>query len=328
MSAAQRDDRVPSVVIGIDIGGTGTRFVARSAGRVVGESVRSTVELAAGAIPERITRVLDDIALLVPAGHALAAVGIGATGPVDPATGEIDNVATLPGFSGIGLVRELTGRLARPVVIDNDAVAAALGEHAGAGARARRLLMITLGTGVGGALLLDGTPWRTASGTHPEIGHLPLFGNGPVGSGPPCYCGLTGCWEPRASRAALERDLAEGLGGRLASVEILPAAARRYADEGAVRAVFGAYGERVGRGIACLQAVYGPDLVVVGGGAARYFPLFEESLRGALSQDPDYALPARIVPAVLGERAGAIGAAVLAERALGAPADIDTGGGC
>lgn len=296
--------------VGVDIGGTGVRFLSRSDGAVSGESVRSTAELGMGTPATRISRMEQEIRHVVPVGHRLAGVGIGATGPVDLVTGEIDNPDTLPDFSGIGLVPALALALGCPVVIDNDAVTAALGEYSdGAGRASTRLLMITLGTGVGGALLVDGVPWRTGTGSHPELGHLPVFEEGPA-----CYCGLHGCWEPQASRAALQHLLAEVLGAGVPLRELVSTAAARYPDDEAIRATFHRYGDRVGRGIGCLEVALGPTTVVVGGGAATAFTHFEPGIASTRTRGGAYAVSAPVVAAALGERAGAIGAAVLAER--------------
>lgn len=296
--------------VGVDLGGTGIRLHCIVAGQDIAEVSFLTAELDDLAPPARVLRIAAEISGLVPPTTALNAVGLGATGPVDPRTGEITNEATLPQLSGIGLRRRLMEQLGVPVVIDNDSVAAALGEFSVLNpSETSRLLMITLGTGVGGCLLLDGQPLRTETGTHPEIGHLPVFESGPA-----CYCGLRGCWEPQASRAALQARVSRLLGPGIAPAQALTVAESRALTDGDIRGQFLDYGRCVGRGLATLQLVYGPSVVVVGGGASRYFALFEPGIRQELTQDPAYCPPSSIIAAQLGQSAGAIGAALLASR--------------
>ncbi|MEU1666741.1 ROK family protein [Streptomyces sparsogenes] len=303
------------IIVGIDIGGTATRFVVTENGHAVAEATRLTAELGAGPATARMDRISKVITGLVPGAAGPDAVGIGASGPVDVQNGEILNPATLPWFSGIGLARTLRERLGKPVLIENDSVACAVGEyHLGAGRGIQQLLTITLGTGVGGALLVGGRPFRGGHHAHPECGHIPVFGvDGDAG---PCYCGLPGCWEPRASRRALETLLMPLLPAQTPLSEVVREGAARYPTHTSVRDAFHQYGTAVGRGLACLQTLYGPERIVVGGSVAKHLALFREGLETELSQDPIYTRPAKIVAATLGESAGALGAAALAERLL------------
>lgn len=296
------------VTVGIDMGGTGTRVLATVAGEVVAEQVVRTADVGSGPPADRIERLAALVVAVVPSGRELAAVGIGASGPVDVGTGEISNPATLPWFSDIGLVAGLRRRLGVSVSIDNDAVAAAHGERLmGAARGATRMLMVTLGTGVGGALLVDGRPFRLSDGGHPEMGHIPVLDGAHA-----CYCTLTGCWEPRASRAALQRALEPHVPAGTPPDEILDVAADRYEEDPPVRRVFLRYGRDVGRGIACLQRLYGPDVTVLGGSAARHVALFDSSMLAELGRPSHYSPNPGVVLAELGERAGALGAAATA----------------
>ncbi|MEU3294444.1 ROK family protein [Streptomyces longwoodensis] len=296
------------IAVGIDMGGTATRLVALHQDRTVGQTTELTAELGAGTATERVERLVGRILDIVPPGHTLGSVGIGASGPVDPVDGEIHNPATLPAFSGIRLVERLREHLSVPVTIDNDAVVAALGEHRfGAGRGADRLLMITLGTGIGGALLIDGAPLRTHTGGHPEAGHIPVL----PADGPPCYCGLRGCWEAGASRTALQMLLGPLVDRSVPDDALIAHAANRCTTDPGVRQAFHAYGVAVGRGLACLHSLYGPSRTVIGGSAAAYLHLFRPGMDTELVQNTSYAPPVELAKATLGDISGALGAALV-----------------
>ncbi|WAP54000.1 ROK family protein [Streptomyces sp. S465] len=296
--------------VGVDLGGTGARLVAWQDGTVLAAADALSADLGTGEVPERVDRLARVISGLLPTGVRPAAVGIGASGPVDVTAGVVHNHDTLPWFSGFPLTETLGARLSVPVVIDNDAVTAALGEHAaGAGQGCDRMLMVTLGTGIGTAMLVDGHPVRGLDGNHPEGGHLPVTDD-PAR----CYCGLTGCWEQAASRSALQRMLAARLGDGPPGRRTLEQGVRAARTDPAVREVFTAYGTLLGRGLAALHALYQPRVTVLGGSAATCLPLFAEGMRRALRRSPEYDVPTDIRPARLGDNAGAVGAAILTHR--------------
>lgn len=292
---------------GVDIGGTGIRMVV----------LEDRLEIAALTLPtssferfDRSQRSLElarNLRALVPDDKVLLSLGIGASGPVDTVAGVIENPSTLPTFSSLPLVAELSAQLQVPVRIDNDAVTAALGEfHLGAGIDSRRMLAVTLGTGVGVALLIGGQPLRTANGAHPEGGHIPVGD-----SGTPCYCGVSGCWETLASRTWLQAEL----------TRLVPEIAYEqhglgfYRDlcrgDPRIARLFEQYGHQVGRGLGALLSLYGPDLTVLSGSAAQLFPLYEDAVQASLVRSNGFELSTRIVTSSLGDGAGAIGAALL-----------------
>ena len=286
-----------TVTVGIDLGGTGTRLVAIDhAGAVRSRlSVLTRHDLA----PD-VSQLITDLAAHIHKaadGARLAAVGIGASGPVDRG-GVIRNDATLPAYSHLPLAQLITARLGVPCAIDNDAVAAALGENTyGAGKHSPALLAITLGTGIGVALLHNSTPYRGGDGAHPECGHIPV-----PGPPAPCYCGLPTCWEQLASRTAL--DTATGH----ATEEIALAAT---AGDERCRQILDRYAEHVGTGLATLLTVFRPARVVLGGSASQHLPLLRPGIDRALRRSQPYAWNPPITAAELGEYSGAIGAAVL-----------------
>jgi glucokinase len=263
-----------------------------------------TRELGSGPVEERVDRFAATLVRLVPEGCQLAGVGIGASGPIDTPSGIIQNPGTLPWFSGFDFRGALRAALGVPVFVENDAVTAALGEHRyGAGRGCDRLLVVTLGTGIGVALLEDGQPFRDVKGQHPECGHLPVLPGGPR-----CYCGITGCWEMLASRGNLEARVERALGSRdLNKAERLLA---EGADEG-LRVVFRDYGSALGRGLAVLNIAYGPERVVICGSVSRFLPYFAPGALAELDRAPGFRSQVKVVESDLGDLAGAIGASLL-----------------
>jgi len=296
----------PEVVVGIDIGGTGTRLVAWStAGELVGRRTVATpteadAEHASSVLRSQIDAVLD--------GRRLTAVGIGASGPID-ATGVIRNPDTLPAFTGIPLVADLASQLGVPVSIDNDAVCAAIAElKVGAGRGAEDLLHVTLGTGIGVAYLVNGKPVRGRDGAHPEAGHIAVSTPTPA-----CYCGRRGCWEQGASRLALQKSAASLLGLQADDrTAIASLAARADAGDATARAAFDSYGVALADGLATLLAVHRATTVVLGGSAAMHFHQYEATVNAELATLGGWISTAQLLPTQLDDDGGAIGAAFLA----------------
>jgi glucokinase len=299
----------PTRLVGLDIGGTATRFVCVDEdGAALAQLVKATpnhlgADAALALVFEGIEAVLE--------GGTATAIGIGASGPID-AFGVIRNPDTLPVFTGIDLVQALRSRYGVPCVIDNDAVTAAHGEYALGAARGfAGVLMVTLGTGVGVCMTQHGLPLRGADGQHPESGHMRV--DGPPA---PCYCGKSVCWEQLASRTALQRQAA-ALFPQTVGSESLQAArdAARSGNAGA-KALFDAYGIAVAAGLVNLLTIYRPDAVVIGGAGAQYLGLFEKSLAADIAANVDVFPPFRIFAAALGDWGGAMGAAMLAKATL------------
>jgi glucokinase len=291
-----------TATLGVDLGGTGTRVVVLDAG---GQVVRrASVPTAVGEPDQAVPALLATLADLA-RGHDVGAAGIGASGPIT-AGGIIDNQATLPAYTGVDLAAAVRQQTGWSCVIDNDAAAAAMGEYTyGAGRGSRACLTVTLGTGIGVAVIRDGQLFRAGDGTHPEAGHIAVR-DSPVS----CYCGLARCWEQAASRTCLE--------GLVGGSPATAAAAARAGDARAARS-FERYGQQVAAGLGTLLTVFRPDRVVLGGSAAQYLDLFAAPLTTALDRQPPYEWLPPIVAAELGDLAGAIGAAVLA-RSAGRPA--------
>jgi glucokinase len=295
--------------IGIDVGGTKIAFGAVTPdGRIVARRTIATqpddpFESGFGRIKHETEQLLVDVGWQA---DEVSGIGIGCPGPVDTARGLILSVYTLPGWSN----REFAGPLSAhfnnmPVRLENDANAALLGEaFAGAAKGKKSAVMLTLGTGVGGAVLLDGKIYHGAGGAHPEIGHVSVLPDGPE-----CYCGTRGCYEIIAAGPAIA-DAGAEIG--LAGSEAVFAAA---AAEGNAKAAAIIDGVSAATEVAVWSILhtYLPELMLFGGGIVDdHWPLFEaaaqKSLAAAvLARDEDVT----IARATLGNDAGMVGAASL-----------------
>jgi glucokinase len=302
----------PSAEVGIDMGGTGSRFAVISAGKVLALSEVPTGSLGAGTPADRVSRMAAVVTGMLPDGYRLGGVGVGASGPVLLPSGTISNQDTLPWFSGFDLRGMLAKELGVPVAIDNDAVAWALAEHHfGSGRERERLLVVTLGTGIGVAFLDRGLPYRDRAGQHPECGHIPVDPRGPN-----CYCGLIGCWEMVASRGSLE--------ARASTVTGTPDLAVAYdllqAGHPVLEAVLVDYGHAVGRGLELLNVAYGPDRAILAGSVSRFLPYFAPGLAKELGHRPGFSNDLEVLESALGAFGGAIGASVLGNDGASAAA--------
>jgi glucokinase len=308
------------VAIGVDAGGTKVAAVLVDVddGRILDRRLVHTPATDADATTRTIVAAVRD--LMTGRGDVLA-VGVGAAGLVsrDGVVRFAPNVA----WREYPLAERVAGGVKLPVLVDNDANVAAWGEFRfGAGRGSADLLLVTVGTGIGGGVVGGGRLYRGAHGFAGEIGHIIVEPGGPL-----CGCGNRGCWEQVASgkavdrlgrQAALEHPgalMVELAGGDPAAVAgpIVTEAARR-GDPVAVD-VLSEVGRRLGEGIAGLVNVLDPDIVVVGGGAMEAGDLLLGPARAAFTasvEAVDDRPTVPIVPATMGNDAGAVGAADLA----------------
>ena len=198
------------LIAGVDLGGTKIYSLIATAGGDVLGSDRCMTEAASGppVVVERIAasvnRALDAARSSI---DAISGVGISSPGPCDPSRGLVTDAPNLPGFHNIPLTQLVSDALGLPAILENDANAAAYGEYRfGAGRGFDNLLFVTLGTGIGGGIIIGGKVYSGASGAAGEIGHLIL-----KEEGPPCNCGSRGCLEALSSGPAMARDAAEAL---------------------------------------------------------------------------------------------------------------------
>ncbi len=233
------------------------------------------------------------------AGGHLAGIGIGCTGPVDPLTGILGRIEFIPGWEGLNLVAALSHSFGVSAAIENDADAAALGESTwGAGRTAKRFIYVTVSTGIGTGLVLDGQLYRGVDGAHPEVGHHVIDPSGPA-----CFCGAHGCWESLASGPALALR-----GGRKTAQEVCAAA---ECGDPVARAAVEREGYYLGLGLANLVTLFTPDVIALGGGVMRSRSLFWDAILTCIRQNCGLVPYEKtvLVPASLGADTGLIGAA-------------------
>ena len=251
-------------------------------------------------------------------GGGISAVSVVVPGTVNVAEGVVVKAPNVPCLDGFRLAAALESELEWPVILENDANAAAIGElWQGAGRGYRTLICVTLGTGVGGGIILDGKLWRGVDGSAGEIGHI---GVDPF-AGVPCTCGSRGCLEVYASATAIVRMTREARprypNSMLHNTEDLTSEkiyqAGSEGDELAIE-VFRRMGVYLGIGLASLINVLNPEIVVIGGGLSNGWDLFEKHMHQQVLERA-FPIPARrvkIVRAECGDDAGLLGAARLA----------------
>jgi len=300
--------------IGIDLGGTTFKALAVTpAGAILARragpsTADGAVEAVAMAMVETIEALRADVAA---AGYALAAVGLGMAGIVELPAGIVRRAPNLPNWSGIDVRDLLSHHLQAPLAVENDANAALLGEAwLGAARGLRHVVMIPLGTGVGGAVMIDGVMLHGAKGFAGEIGHTVV-----EPQGLPCVCGSHGCLEQYVSGTAIAR-LARPHYGEASSEAVAQAARRGEAEALAIFRQVGWYA-----GIACanLAQLFNPQCIVIGGGVAEAFDLFQKPLERAMRERamPEIDEQMRVAPAACGPLAGSLGAAYHAMREVG-----------
>jgi glucokinase len=310
-----------SRVIAVDLGGTKLLAgIVDEDGVVVRRNVRSTET---GSEERLVAELEAAIEEFVDGG---AAIGVGIPSTIDQRRGLAVSSVNVP-LDDLDLREHLTSRFGLPAAIENDANAAALAEHRfGAGRGTQHMTMLTLGTGIGGGLILDGRLYRGSIGAAAELGHITLDIDGPECLG---NCPGRGHLEALASGKAtdaLARELAaERPAGDLgrAAAEGKAVDARLAIDlaadgPGDARTLLEEVGTRLGEGIASLVNIFNPEVVVLGGGFARAGDLLFEPARRVVAERA--LVPARdfvrIVPAVLGVEAGLVGAGLVAFEAL------------
>ena len=309
-----------SLACGIDVGGTKIAAgVVDEKGNILEELRVESPAKDVSAIEAAIERLVTELRTR----HPIEAVGVGAAGYIDRARAVVLFAPNLA-WSDLDLKTDLERTLGLPVVVENDANAAAWGEFQfGAGHDVDDLLLVTVGTGVGGGVVLDGALYRGAFGVGAEIGHMRVVPDGIL-----CGCGNRGCFEKYASGSALVRSVrAAARGGSLLAAglvervggdpdEITGPLVTDAARDGDVFAIeqLAAVGRWLGEGIASLAAILDPAVVVVGGGVSAADDLILEPARsafGAQLTGRGYRPMLEIRRARLGNRAGLIGAADL-----------------
>ena len=315
----------PAAPVGaVDLGGTSLRAAVVDADGEISGFVTRATEAADGpdAVIERIVAALHDALGRASVNLAdLAAVGIGAPGPLDWQTGVIHEAPNLPGWRAVPLAARVGQAVGLPAFLENDANAAALAEFQyGVGRGALNMLYVTVSTGVGGGLILDGQLWHGAYGSAGEFGHMTVDFDGPR-----CDCGNRGCVEAIAAgpdiAAWVGEQIAAGRASRLQAGADLTGRdvveAARQGDELAVSALARA-GRAVGFGVINVAHLVNLDMVVIGGGIANAGALLFDPLRAAVREHllVSTAPNLRVEPWSLGENVGLLGAAAAARSRL------------
>ncbi len=312
-----------SLTIGVDIGGT------KVAGGVVDESgslLATELRDTPAEDPAKTVEVIAEVIAELRTSHDVEAIGLGAAGFIDAKRSTVVFAPNLA-WRNLPLRETVEDRCGLPVVVENDANAAAWGEaQFGAARDVDSMVMLTIGTGVGGGVVLDGALYRGMNGMAAEIGHMTV-----VADGRRCGCGNRGCWERYASGRALVREardiadvnpvygarmleLAAGEPENITGPEVTQAA--QEGDPAALEA-FAFVSDWLGRGMATLAALLDPDMFVLGGGVSDAGELLrapaENAFLSRLTGRAHRTAPA-IAIAKLGGEAGMVGAADLARR--------------
>ncbi len=303
--------------MGVDVGGTKILAgVVTARGKLLAREETAT---SAGDGPEAVTgRIVSVIKGCVRSAHGVRGIGIAVAGLVESGEGVVATSPNLPGWNRVPLGRMVEKELGLPTYVINDANGAALGEHRfGAGRGVSNLINVTLGTGIGGGIIIGGRLYAGTLGTAGEIGHMTIEAKGAT-----CACGNDGCWEALASGTAVTREARErlqagvrsslqelaGQGLHKITTEAVSQAARegdRMAGEIILQAAV-----YLGVGLANLVNIFGPEVIIIGGGMARMGDmLLEPALKVMKTRAFDVpARAVRVVPAELGVDAGVLGA--------------------
>lgn len=295
-------------IAAVDIGGTKIAVaIVDDSGRVVArrECLTEPKKGPASGL-QRIASMLREVALET--GSTVSGIGIGSTGPVDPIEGALGKVDTLPSWEGTNLIAWLSNEFHVSVAVENDADAAALGEAAvGAGRGEPVFVYVTISTGIGAGIVLDGRLYRGTGGSHPEIGHHVVEASGPL-----CYCGARGCWEAVASGPAMaawaaSRGLSNSDGSELTAAQVCALATE--GDPVAKEAV-DREGYYIGVGLGNVISSFCPGAIALGGGVMKSAGLFMDKVREVIRANCTLVPweKTRLVMASLGADAGLVGA--------------------
>ena len=300
------------IVLAADLGGTNLRVAAVNArGEILYRTKTKTPRSTDGyAILEALTKSAEECKSSLKFEIATMCVALPATVDVENRT--VIRAPNLPELDGFGLAKEFCARLSVPVFVENDANAAAVGENwLGASKGFKNSIMVTLGTGVGGGLIVNGEIIRGIDGTAGEIGHICVEPEGKE-----CGCGSHGCVEQYASATAVVRmasevlPKSEGSSETRSSKDVYDLAVK--GDESAIT-VFDKQGFYLGTALAGLVNVLNPEVLVIGGGASAGWDMFigqlQEQIEIRAYRKP--AIRAKLVRAILGDDAGLLGAAFL-----------------
>ncbi|MBO9197510.1 ROK family protein [Rhizobium sp. 16-449-1b] len=306
------------IAVGIDLGGTQVRAALVDEGGNILARAEERTDAMAG--PDRVLGQIQELAerLLAGADKALVVgVGVSAPGPLDTESGVALDIPTLKGFQRYPIASELSRRLLFPVSLENDGIAAAIGEwQFGAARGIEHSVYVTISTGIGGGAIIDGRVLRGRKGMAGHIGHMSVVPYGEL-----CPCGNRGCFEAYGSgtaftararaRAAECSETTLGKDGHVIDSRAVFAAGR--AGDPLANRLIEEEAEILGRGFTSLLHIFSPSIVVVGGGLSHEFDRLHPGIQNYISE---WAMPAfkdvQVVRAALGQNSGLVGAAALA----------------
>ena len=303
--------------IGIDLGGTQVRTALLDIGGTILKRASEPTRAKDGAevVIDQIVRLATCVSDGLQQAE-LAGAGVSSPGPLDTTAGVALGIPTIAGFAGYPMREEIGRRLSLPVALENDGIAAAIGEWKfGAGRGRDNLVYVTVSTGIGGGVIADGRVLRGRRGMAGHVGHMSFVQDGEL-----CVCGGRGCFEAYGSgsalaqraRAAAQDDPSSSLNGsgQISSEDVFAAAAK---GDRLAQALVQQEAEILGRGFAALLHLYSPEVLVMGGGLSSQFETLEAGIIQAMRA---HAMPAfrdtPVMPAELGSNSGLVGAAVLA----------------
>ena len=287
MQLETRNSKLP-YAIGVDLGGTNLRIAAVDERGQLLEKLTSETQVTRGRdfVIDEMTHAIRELMEKYKGRGKLQGIGIGVPGIIDMDTGMLRESPNLPGWSQFPVHAEIERRLGAPVMLENDANVAALGEHwLGAAKDYQSMGMLTLGTGVGGGIVLDGSIWHGLNGMAGELGHINV-----EPEGHPCGCGSHGCLEQYASATAVVRMARESIAAGRAP-ELARLAARRDQEftsrvvyelaakgDEAAKAVFQRVGRALGLALADMVNALNLPIYVLGGGAASAWDAFAPAM--------------------------------------------------
>jgi len=308
--------------IGVDIGGTNIKIaLVDTKGSIIYSNTTPTraemgYEYTIGNIKQAIIDLAKETKIDI---STIEAIGFGFPGQIDYKNGIVRMLPNIPGWVDVPVAKIMEEEFKVPTRLDNDVRCAALGElNFGAGKGCENLVCITVGTGIGSGIILNGKLIRGASNAAGEIGHIKLA----VHDGPLCGCGDFGCFEAYASGPAIVAMAREYIAGgksskykEMATEELSPYIVAQAALQGDVVAkrIYTKMGETIGIGLSSVVNLLNPEKIIIGGGVAEAGDILLEPIRKTIAKRamPIQAAAVEVVPAQLGNSAGVIGASLL-----------------
>lgn len=312
-------------IVAIDLGGTNIRAALYSMeGELLAHCVLPT--LAHEGLEATLNRIFKAIEMVTKGWEKPVAIGVGAPGPLDPWKGVIFSAPNLPGWENVPLADILSERFGVPAFVNNDANVAALAEHRlGAGRGFANIIYVTVSTGIGGGIIVEGSLLLGARGLAGEVGHIVVKPDGP-----PCSCGGVGCLEALASGPAIAREalkrLREGakssipkfVEGPIESLSAKEVAMAALEGDSLAQELFKEAGYYLGVGFVSLIHVFNPSRIVVGGGVAKVGKLLLEPAEETVKRlaMKEFLEDFQIIPTALGDEVGLLGAYLLARESF------------